>query len=86
MGSDARKPASIVSNKVRFKRVCSATETSYKMENSLVASLDMILSNKRITKALIRLVCAFVVHKTLKTGFLASRPKYNMPLSFIRGY
>ena len=36
----------------------------------------MILSNKRITKALIRLhrlVCAFVVHKLWKTGFLTSR-------------
>ena len=44
-----------VSDKVRFKQVCSATETSWKIEILLVASLDMILSNKRITKALIRL-------------------------------
>ena len=38
----------------------------------------MILSNKRITKALIRLcrlVCAFVVRKPPKTGFLASKIK-----------
>ena len=34
---------------------CSATENSQKIEIWLAASLDMILSNKRITKALIRL-------------------------------
>ena len=39
----------------RLKPVSSATETRQKSEISLVASLDMILSNKRITKALIRL-------------------------------
>ena len=50
-----------VSNKERLKPVFSATETetSEKIENSLVASLDMIYSNKQITKALIRLLgCA----------------------------
>ena len=60
-----RKPVFGVSDKVRFKLACSA-------------SLDMILSKKQITKALIslhRLVCACVVPKPLKTGFLASRPK-----------
>ena len=41
----------------------------------------MIVSNKRITKALIRLrgmhrlVCAFTVRKPPKTGFLASSDK-----------
>ena len=44
-----------VSDKVRFKPVSWASETSQKIEISLVASLDIILSNKRITKALIRL-------------------------------
>ena len=40
------------------------------MKISLVASLDMILSNTLITKVLIRLsVCAFVVHRP-GTGFL----------------
>ena len=34
----------------------------------------MILSKKRIIKALIRLVCAYVVRKPPKTGFLALRP------------
>ena len=41
--------------KASFKTVSSATQTGYKIENSLVASLHMILSAKRITKALIRL-------------------------------
>ena len=51
----AAKPVFWVSDKVRFKPVSSATETSKNMETSLVASLDMILSKKRITKALISL-------------------------------
>ena len=42
-----------VSNKVRFKPACSATETSTSnSEISSVVSLDMILSNKQITKTL----------------------------------
>ena len=53
MGLVVRKPVFGVSNKRSFKPVSSATETSWKIEISLVASLDMILSNKRITKALI---------------------------------
>ena len=44
-----------VSDIVRFKSACSATETSQKIEILLVASLDIILSNKRKIKALIRL-------------------------------
>ena len=55
MGLVATKPVFRVSDKVRFKPACSATETSWKIEISLVASLNMILSNKQITKALIRL-------------------------------
>ena len=55
MGCGARKLVVRVSDEVRFKPACSATETSYKIEISLVASLDMILSNKSITKVLIRL-------------------------------
>ena len=38
-----------------IKPDCSATETRWKIESSFVASLDMVLFNKRITKALIRL-------------------------------
>ena len=43
-----------VSNKVKFKPACSATGTSLKMEILRVASLDIILSNQRIIKALIK--------------------------------
>ena len=44
-----------VSDKANFKPVSSATKTSFKIEISHVTSLHMILSKKRITKALIRL-------------------------------
>ena len=53
MGHAARKPVFWVSGKMRFKPACSATETNYKSEISPVSSLDMILSNKQIIKALI---------------------------------
>ena len=55
LGLDATKPVFGVSEKAKLKPVSSATETSWKIEISLVASLDMILFNKRTTKALIRL-------------------------------
>ena len=55
--------------KARLKSVSSATETSYKIEISPVTNLDMILSNKCLTKALISLQ-GF----TNKASFLASRP------------
>ena len=59
VGLDATKLVFGVSNTLRLKPVSSATETNYKIAISLEASLDMILCNKRITKALIRLrVCA----------------------------
>ena len=38
----------------RLNPVCPATKTSLKIEISLEASRDMIISSKRITKALIR--------------------------------
>ena len=63
------------SDKVRFKPACSATETSQKIEISLIASLDMLVSNKQKNKGadqtarMHRLVCAFVVRKTPKTDF-----------------
>ena len=55
MGLDATKPVFGVSDKASFKPVSSATVTSYKIEISPAASLYMVLSKKRITKALIRL-------------------------------
>ena len=44
------KPEFAFCDKVGFKPSCSATETNKKVEISLVASLDIILSNKRIIK------------------------------------
>ena len=55
MGLVTGKPVFGVSDKASFKPVSSATVTSQNIEISLVASLDMILSHKRITKVLIRL-------------------------------
>ena len=55
MGLFATKPVFGVSVKERFKPVSSATETSYKIKNLLVACLEFILSKTRITKALISL-------------------------------
>ena len=54
MGLDATNTVFGVSEKVRFKPAFSATETSYKIGISLVANQDTILSNKRITIALIQ--------------------------------
>ena len=51
MGLDTRKPVFGVCDKVIFKQAYSATETSWKTEFSLVASIDIILSNKRIGSA-----------------------------------
>ena len=55
MGLVTRKPVFGVSAKASFKPACSATETSLENENSLVASVDKLVSKKRITKALIKL-------------------------------
>ena len=55
LGLVATKPVLGVSDKVRFKPACPATEDSEKNEILLVASLDMVLYKTRITKALIRL-------------------------------
>ena len=46
LGLDATKPVFRVSEKVGLKPVSLATETSKKIENLLIASLDMILSTK----------------------------------------
>ena len=82
MGLHVRKPVFRVSDEVRFQPACSATETSYKIEISLIASLDMILSDKCITKVLIRLrgyvgwSVPVLFANPLKIGFLLSWPKY----------
>ena len=60
MGLVATKPVFGVLDKVRFTPASLASETSKKIEISLIESLDMILSKKRIKKALIslRLYCS----------------------------
>ena len=55
MGLDATKPVFGVFDKAKIKPVTPATETSKKIEFSLIASLDIELSKKQITKALISL-------------------------------
>ena len=71
MGHDARKPVFGVSDKVRLKLVSSATETS-----KLRYGTSQKANNKRAdqTARMRRLVCAFVVRRPRKTGFLGSRP------------
>ena len=51
----ATKPVFGVSDKAGLKPVYLVTETGWKIEISPVASLDMLLSEKRIAKAMIRL-------------------------------
>ena len=85
LGLDVTKPVFGVFHKVRLKPVSSATETSQKIEISLIASLDMILSkiSKYVSKdgnnkgadqtaRMRRLVYTFVDRKHPKTGFLVS--------------
>ena len=55
MGRETRKLVFWVSDIARLKPVSSVTETRLKSEISSVASLDILLSKQRITKALIRL-------------------------------
>ena len=55
MALSAKKPVFGVSNKVGLKPVSSTTTIPWNIEILLEARLDMILSKKRITKALIRL-------------------------------
>ena len=69
-----------VFDKARPKPVCSATESSKKIEISPESCLHMILYKKANNKGadqtarMRRLFCASVVRKPLKTGFLALRP------------
>ena len=59
MSPDVRKPVFGVSDEVRFKPALSAIKTNWKIVILHVASLDMTLSNKQITKELISLcLCA----------------------------
>ena len=76
-GLVATKSVFRVSDKVRFKPVCSSTQAILKFESSLVASLDMTLSNKRIKSGdqiVRRLVRAFFVRKSPKTDISRKGP------------
>ena len=61
-----------VSDQVRLKLACSATEVRMRLEILVTETRDITLSRQRTTKALIRLlICAFVVriwHKTFSHG------------------
>ena len=80
MGLVARKPAFGVSHKASFKPVSSATETSLKIEILICSKFSYDTFNKANNKGadqtawMRRLVCACVVRKPPKTGFLALRP------------
>ena len=50
-----RKPVFGVSDQVRLKPVCTAIETSWRLEILNVETTGIILSKQRITKVLIRL-------------------------------
>ena len=82
LGLVVRKPVFGVSEKVSLKPISTATETSKKIEMSLVASLDngafQTANNKGAdqTARMHRLVLAFVVCKPPKTGFLVTRPDF----------
>ena len=73
MNHDVKKPV-MVSDKATLKPVSSASETSLKIEISLVASLIYDMSQKQVTKALIKVGLRLCCWQTLKTSFLALRP------------
>ena len=53
--SHHEEPIFVVTDELRLKPVCSATETSWKIGVLHEASLDIVLSIKQITNVLIRL-------------------------------
>ena len=50
-----RKPVFLVFDQVRLKPACATTEASWSLESLVLASIFIILSRQRKTKALIRL-------------------------------
>ena len=51
-----------VSDQVRLKPTCSATEASMRFQILVTETRDITLSRQRTTKALIRLVCLLLLH------------------------
>ena len=79
MGIDTTKTVfGVPRDNARLKPVSSATKTSQKIEISLETTLDIILSKKANNKGadqsarMHRLICAFVVRKARRQGFLNS--------------
>ena len=72
MGLVATKPVFRVSDKARLKPACSATESSWKNEISLVGRYYIFqkANNKGADQAGLGLCCS----QKPQTGFLASRP------------
>ena len=64
-----RKPVFRVFDQVRLKLVCLSTEASLRNAIANIETRDIILSRYRTTKALIRLICAFVVRILHKQVF-----------------
>ena len=63
MSHITRKPVFGISDQVRLKPACSATETSLGLNILHIETTDIILSKQRITKAqMCRLICGFVVY------------------------
>ena len=54
---------------VRLNLAWSVTETSWRLEVSDIETRDIILSRQRTTKALMRLICVFVVRIWQKQVF-----------------
>ena len=81
MGIHVIKPVFGVSDKARLKPVSSATETSWKIENCACSKSLYDTFQKANNKCadqsvrMRRLVCAFVVRKPPKTGFLVWKAK-----------
>ena len=74
MGLIATQPVFGVSDKVRFKPICSATEASKMIKISFVVRLDIILFKGADQSVwMSRLVCAFVVRKPPKDKFFLDK-------------
>ena len=79
MGLVVRKLVLGVSDKARLKPACSATGTRWKIDSKFRYDTFQKMNNKGAdqTVRMRRLVCDCVVCKPSKTGFLATRPKYD---------
>ena len=73
-------------NQVRLKPACSATETSWSLEISDIATIGVILSKQRTTKALIRLLhlcCSHMAQDRFSPVAQLSIAKYSKIRQFL---